>query len=115
MEGMIKSMDSDEKIGMVLFYSAQAVKHKPATNLPLVDKGNAVYQKQCLTCHGANGLGNEKIARIAGQQPGYLRKMLDRYRTAQSGPLAQSIMTPTARGLSDADVQAVVAFVSAIP
>ncbi|MBX9935348.1 MAG: c-type cytochrome [Burkholderiaceae bacterium] len=115
MEGMIKSMDSDEKIGMVLFYSAQAVKHKPATNLPLVDKGNAVYQKQCVTCHGANGLGNEKIARIAGQQPGYLRKMLDRYRTAQSGPLAQSIMTPTARGLSDADVQAVVAFVSAIP
>lgn len=115
MEGMIKSMDSDEKIGMVLFYSAQAVKHKPATNLPLVDKGKAVYQKQCLTCHGANGLGNEKIARIAGQQPGYLRKMLDRYRTAQSGPLAQSIMTPTARGLSDADVQAVVAFVSAIP
>ncbi|GAB3359938.1 MULTISPECIES: c-type cytochrome [Giesbergeria] len=115
MEGMIKSMNSDEKVGMVLFYSAQTVNHKPSTTPALADKGKVVYQKQCLACHGANGLGNEQIARIAGQQPGYLRKMLDRYRTAQSGPLAKSIMTPTMRSMSDADIQAVVAFVTAMP
>jgi len=115
MEGMIKSMDSDEKIGMVLFYAAQAVKNKPTTNPSLVEKGYAVYQKQCAACHGANGLGNEKIARIAGQQPGYLRKMLDRYRSAQSGPLAQSIMGPAVRTISDADIHAVVAFINAMP
>jgi cytochrome c553 len=115
MEGMIKSMNSDEKVGMVLFYSAQKVVHKPSTNPALAEKGKAVYQKQCLACHGANGLGNEQIAGIAGQQPGYLRKMLDRYRTAQSGPLAQSIMTPTVRSMNDADIQAVIAFINSMP
>lgn len=115
MEGMIKSMNSEEKIGMVLFYSAQTVKSKPTSPATLIAKGKAVYEKNCLSCHGANGLGNEKIARIAGQQTGYLGIMIGRYRAAQSGPLSTSVMAPTIKAISDADVQAVVAFVNAIP
>ena len=38
MEGMIRAMNSDEKIGMVLFYAAQEVTHKPPTNTPLSTK-----------------------------------------------------------------------------
>jgi len=47
MEGMIKAMNSDEKIGMVLFYSAQQVMHKPAANAALAAKGQEYFNKTC--------------------------------------------------------------------
>lgn len=115
MEGMIKSMNSDEKIGMVLFYSAQTVVTKPTSPPALVAKGKAVYEKHCLSCHGAKGLGNEQIARIAGQQTGYLNIMLNRYSTAPTETLKKSIMTPIIQGMTQSDLQAVVAFVNAMP
>ena len=114
MEGMIRAMDSDEKIGMVLFYAAQDVTHKPATNAALATKGQEYFEKTCFRCHGNGGRGNEQIARIAGQQPDYLRLTLKRYRDG-AGVRANSIMTPNTKLMTDADIEAVVAYVSSMP
>lgn len=113
MEGMIKAMSSDEKVGMVLFYAAQEVVHKPAANPALVAKGQEYFNKTCFRCHGSDGRGNAQIARIAGQQAGYLQLTLERYR-AGGGVRADSVMSANARLMSDADIHAVVAFVSAM-
>ena len=114
MEGMIKAMDSDEKVGMVLFYAGQSVVHRPATAVALAAKGQAVYAKSCQQCHGTDGQGNAQIARIAGQQPGYLNLTLQRYRDGSS-VRANSVMTPSTRQMTPADIQAVVAVVAAMP
>ena len=114
MEGMIRAMNSDEKIGMVLFYSAQEVAHKPAADAALADKGKSYFNKTCFRCHGQTGRGNEQIARIAGQQTDYLRTTLRRYRSG-SDIRSDSIMTPNTRLMTDADIDAVVAYVSAMP
>lgn len=114
MEGMIRAMSSDEKIGMVLFYAAQEVTHKPSANTALVHKGQEYYGKICFRCHGNVGRGNEQIARIAGQQPEYLRLTLKRYRDGND-VRANSIMTPNTRSMTDADIEAVVAYVSSMP
>ena len=113
MEGMIKAMSSDEKVGMVLFYTAQDVVHKPAANPALAAKGQEYFNKTCFRCHGSDGRGNAQIARIAGQQPAYLQLTLQRYR-AGGGVRADSVMSSNARLMSDADISAVVAFVSAM-
>ena len=114
MEGMIRAMNSDEKIGMVLFYSAQDVVHKPTADKALAAKGQDIFSKNCFRCHGDMGRGNDQIARIAGQQTEYLRSTLKRYR---DGPntRANSIMTPNTKLLSDNDIEALVAFVSSMP
>lgn len=113
MEGMIRAMNSDEKIGMVLFYAAQPVTPKPAADAALLAKGQEIFGKNCFRCHGDMGRGNDQIARIAGQQTDYLRSTLKRYR---DGPntRANSIMTPNTKLLTDADIESLVAYVSSM-
>jgi len=35
-----------------------------------VDSGKAVYEKSCMGCHGADGKGNEKMAKLPGFDKG---------------------------------------------
>ncbi len=113
MEGMIRAMSSDEKIGMVLFYASQTVVTKPASNAALAAKGKEYYSKICWTCHAQDGRGNEKFARIAGQQPDYLRTTLTRYRKG-SGVRVDPLMAASTQQMTDADINAVVVFVSSM-
>ncbi len=50
MEGMIRAMNSDEKIGMVLFYAAQPVTPKPVADAALLAKGQEIFGKNCFRC-----------------------------------------------------------------
>ena len=113
MEGMIRAMNSDEKIGMVLFYAAQDVARTAPSNAALATKGQDYFNKTCFRCHGTDGRGNAQIARIAGQQGPYLNLTLKRYR-AGGGERAHSVMVGNARLMSDGDIDAVVAFVSSM-
>lgn len=112
MEGMIRALKPDETIGMVVFFSAQPVlPHKAGVNAALVAKGKELFSKNCFRCHGENGLGSEKFARIAAQQTGYLNKTIRRYR---AGSLQRSdpLMAAATSLLSDADIDALVAYIS---
>ncbi len=114
MEGMIKVLKSDEKIGMVLFYARQNVMvHKSASNAALVAKGKDYFNKICWRCHAEDGRGNEKFARIAGQQSAYLSTTLKRYRTGV-GARTDPLMAASTKLMTDADIDAVVAYVSSM-
>ena len=113
MEGMIKAMNIDEKIGLAMYYSAQAVAPRSTANAALVAQGEAYYQKVCFRCHGTDGHGNDKIARIAGQQTGYLASTLKRYR-AGSGERIEPAMADSTRALTDANIDAIVAYVASM-
>ena len=114
MEGMIKAMTADEKVGMVLFYAAQPVTLKPSIKPALVAKGKEYYGKTCFRCHGEDGRGGEKFARIAGQQPEYLTTTLKRYRVGQ-GVRTDPLMAANTKLMTDADIEAVVAYVMTMP
>lgn len=113
MQGLIKTLKPEEKIGMVIFYSGQEVTHKPATNAALVSKGQEYYSKTCWRCHGDQGRGNEGFARIAGQQADYLTMTLKRYRDGSSAR-KNSLMATNTQLMTDADIAAVVAYVSSL-
>ena len=113
MEGMMKALTSDEKVGIVLFYAGERVVHKPAANAALAARGRDYYNKVCFQCHGQDGRGNEHFARIAGQQPEYLRVTLQHYQQgtrSRVNPLMSSITKP----MSEADIDAVVTYVSSM-
>jgi cbb3-type cytochrome c oxidase subunit III len=113
MEGMIKALSPEEKIGVVLHYSTKEVTFKPPVNAALASKGQEYYSKICFRCHGEQGRGNDKIARIAGQQPGYLALTLKRYRDG-SGVRTDPLMAANTKSMSDADIAAVVAYVASM-
>lgn len=114
MQGMIKALKEDEKVGVVMFFSSQAVQARPAAQPALATQGKRYYDQICVRCHGADGAGNEKIARIAGQQPEYLKLTLQRYRSG-SGERIDPLMAANTKLMTDADIQAVVAYVSSMP
>lgn len=114
MEGMIKALNSDEKIGMVLFYSRQTVTgHKATANAALVPRGKEYFNKICWRCHAEDGRGNAQFARIAGQQQVYLSTTLKRYRTGV-GARTDPLMAASTKLMTDADIDAVVAYVSSM-
>lgn len=113
MEGMIKALSADEKLGVVVHYASKEVIFKPPADAALAAKGKAYYSKICFRCHGEEGRGNEKIARIAGQQPGYLATTLKRYRDG-SALRNDPLMAANTKTMSDADIAAVVAYVSSM-
>jgi cytochrome c553 len=103
-------MTSDEKVGMAIFYAKQSVLYKPTANPALAARGQALYNKACTRCHDEDGLGDEKVARVAGQQPDYLRLALKRYRTGTGARLDER-MAINVKQMTEADIDAVVAFV----
>jgi cytochrome c553 len=98
---------------VVLHYSTKEVTFKPPVNAALASKGQEYYSKICFRCHGEQGRGNDKIARIAGQQPGYLALTLKRYRDG-SGVRTDPLMAANTKSMSDADIAAVVAYVASM-
>lgn len=115
MEGMIRALKPDETIGMVVFFGAKpVVPQKSGASAAQVAKGKDLFSKNCFRCHGENGLGSERFARIAGQQPGYLSKTIKRYR-AGSVQRSDPLMAAATSVLTDADIDALVAYVSTMP
>lgn len=113
MEGMIRALSPNEKIDMVVFYADQQVIHRPAANATLASKGKQYYSSICWRCHGNQGRGNETIARIAGQQADYLSLTLKRYRDGSS-MRTDPLMAANTKTMTDADIAAVVAYVSSM-
>lgn len=112
MEGMIKALTADEKIGMVLFYSSQrATPHPPAVAPGILIRGKELYSQVCWHCHGQDGHGGENFARIASQQTPYMMATLKRYRSGTGTRIDPLMMTST-RNLTDDDIAAVAAFIS---
>ncbi len=113
MEGMIKALNPEERAGVVLYYAHQSVTYKPPVNAALATKGQEYYSKICFRCHGDQGRGDDKIARIAGQQPGYLALTIKRYRDG-SGVRTDPLMAANTKSMTDADIAAVVAYVASM-
>lgn len=113
MESLFKAMSTDEKVGVALYFAAQPVVAREPARADLRTAGEALFTRLCVRCHAADGHGNEKIARIAGQQPVYLTLTLKRYR-AGSGVRTDPLMVEQARLLSDAQIEALVAYVAAL-
>jgi cytochrome c553 len=110
---LVNVMSPDEKIGMVVFYAGQEVTFKPPSDAALTRKGGELYAKRCASCHEQDGRGTKQFSRIAGQQPVYLTTTLKGFRDG-SGIRTDREMAAEIKSMSDADIAAVVAFVSSM-
>lgn len=113
MEGMIKALKADEKIGITVYYASRPVSVKPGGNASLIAQGKEHYTKVCAKCHGEKGLGTDRFARIAGQQSGYLTKTLQRYRSGSKDRI-EPLMWQATGTMKDSEIDAVVAYVSSM-
>jgi cbb3-type cytochrome c oxidase subunit III len=94
---------------------------KPLGNAPkdLVDEGKKIFEQgvpsanvlACATCHGPDGKGSDQFPRLAGQLSAYVTLQLTNW-SKERAENNSAIMAPIARGLTDAQIKAVAAYVS---
>lgn len=114
MEGILKAVGRDEMVGMVLFYAKEQLPPRPARDAALLARGQAYYARICTSCHAADGHGNARLPRIAGQHAGYVQLTLQRYRDGSS-VRSDGNMSFVTQGMSDQDIQAVATYLETMP
>lgn len=113
MQGLIKVLGEQDRLNIALYYARQPVRPHGEADAARLASGRNWYFKVCRRCHGEEGRGSEKIARIAGQQPEYLIRSLTRYRD-RSGERMNPDMAANTSMLKDQDIRAVAEYVSRI-
>jgi cytochrome c553 len=94
---------------------------KPLGNAPkeLVAAGKQIYEKgvpsanvvACASCHGKDAKGSGQFPRLAGQLYAYVSLQLTNW-SKERAENNSDIMAPIARGLTEAQIKAVAAYVS---
>jgi len=110
MQQLSVRLTPDEKLALVLYYAN--VPLKPAVgDLKRAQTGMPLYLSSCQACHGGDGRGLAGYARVAGQRPGYVVQTLKNYRDGKDRRLSHEMSTVTS-GLSDAQIEALAAYIA---
>jgi cytochrome c553 len=114
MSGLVKVLKPEDRFSMAVFYASQSVKPAARRDARREQAGRAHFARAGGGCHASQARGTREIARLAGQQPVYLRNVLKAYRQA-TGSRADPRMTGVARSLTDQEILALAAYLSALP
>ena len=113
MSGLVKVLKPEDRFNMAVYFASQRVRPSPAKDAQLEQAGARHFVRACVGCHGAGAKGSREVARLAGQQAGYLKNALRDYRQG-AGVRTDIRMTGVAKKLSDAEIDALVAYLSTL-
>ena len=106
MSSLAKTFSVEDKIKIALYYAEMEMKSSGGGDPTLMSEGERIFKQACVSCHGADGRGQEGYARLAGQRYDYVVKMLKEFRD-RTGKRINVWMTGVAIRLSDKDIEAV--------
>lgn len=113
MSGLVKVLKPEDRFNMAVFFAMQPVTVPPSKDSQLEQAGGRHFARACVGCHGAQARGTKEVARLAGQQPVYVRNALKGYRQA-AGLRSDPRMTGVAKRLSDPEISALAAYLSTL-
>jgi cytochrome c553 len=79
-----------------------------------IEKGMAVYQKRCASCHGKAGQGRAMFPMLVGQYTPYLKKQIDAYLKADRPHDEEGAREGVLYVLKATDLQDVLAYLTSI-
>lgn len=79
-----------------------------------IEKGQALFQKNCASCHGKTGKGRGMFPRLVGQYTSYLKKQVDAYLKAERPHDEDSAREGVLYTLSSQDIQDALAYLTSI-
>ncbi len=75
--------------------------------------GEAIYQKQCVTCHAKNGMGRGMFPMLVGQYTSYLKRQMDQYVKGER-PHDEVEIGGMLNDLKEGDLQDILAYLTSI-
>lgn len=80
-----------------------------------LDRGRSVYQQDCASCHGRDGMGRGKNPRLVGQYTSYLRRQMDLFiKGERAHDRDEEVRTGVFDRLKDAELNDVLAYLTLI-
>lgn len=118
MNQLAENFSTEDKINVAIYYYSMPVKPRQV-NWHLANKGENLYKYRCSTCHGEQGLGHKNLARLAGQQPEYVKNALNTFRNSairrsstSSSQRTNTTMERIARNLTNEQIEQLAEFVA---
>ncbi len=110
MNDLTSKFTDGQLIDIAVYYSRMENTYIPTDiNAELMLKGKGIYQKSCTSCHGVKGKGIKGFANLSGQKSQYLVNNLTKFQG--DSRRASSVMGPIVANLTDADIQALAAYI----
>ncbi|HIP76172.1 MAG TPA: cytochrome c4 [Psychromonas hadalis] len=118
------AMLSDQDIADLTAYYSQQPETQETTAPEIAEPGQKLYMGgdikrgilACTACHGPRGMGLElaKFPKISSQHPAYIKLQLEKFRTKARNNDTNSMMTDVAAKLTDADIELLAKYISAL-
>lgn len=113
MQGLMKVLSDRDKAAVALFYATAPTQPSVAPPGPKAAEGAQLFQRLCARCHQPDARGGETFPRLAGQQPDYIRRTLQRYLTL-SGERTYAPMTAAVMQLEAKNIESMVEYLSSL-
>lgn len=75
--------------------------------------GQAIYQKKCVTCHGAAGMGRGMFPMLVGQYTSYLKRQMEKYIKGER-PHDEEGIGGLLNALKEEDLQDILAYITSL-
>ena len=112
MSNLAKNLTLEDRVNIAVYFSQQEVLPAATPGDKLLSrKGEALFKRTCVACHGEQGQGMETMPRLAGQPSEYIRKALTRFRSNDPSR-AGSVMLGIASQLSDEDIESLASYLA---
>jgi len=118
MNSLASKFTLEDQINLTIYYASQQI--KPVyVNYTKASQGKPLYRQRCQSCHGESGRGNPGYARLAGQQPAYIKMTLTRFRDNANGISTDhrrrnEIMESMTASLTDQEIQNLAAYIASM-
>lgn len=110
MAQLARNFSGEDMVGLTLYFTENPMT-KAGADPKLAAKGKPLYDEHCAECHGADGRGVEGYARIAGQQPEYMRTALRGYRD-KALQRRNALMEKVAADLDEREIDTLSAYIA---
>lgn len=112
MQRLSRNFSEKEKVALVIYYASVPPKKVPGKTRP--DKeGEGLYQARCQQCHGSDGRNKNGYAHIAGQQRGYVEKVLKDFRDKKK-TRTNPVMSSMTNDLTDENIKSLSAYIKSM-
>ncbi len=123
MWGISRRLTDKQIEEIAAYFAAQKLRPQPIeSSAPQIEGGQAIFAgglpekgiPPCASCHGPEGMGDDKFPRLAGQHADYVVKQLTVFQRTDERPDG-SIMKTVAHNLTPENITNVAAYLQALP
>jgi cytochrome c553 len=102
--------DTDDALTRLTLTERVMIIPRVAGNLA---NGEAIYQKQCVTCHAKNGMGRGMFPMLVGQYTSYLKRQMDKFIKGER-PHDEVEVGGVLNALKEDDLQDILAYITSL-